>query len=410
MSRPRLIALLLLTASAVVAASWLRVWALATPAQVASADYTSTYVAATQWREGQSALLYDSHAQAVAAAPLGVRPQQFAGNRFVDPPLAAVVAAPFSLLSLDDSYRAWCLLQLLLVLAAVVVAARAAPWPKGLARSIPPAVSAVALAGSGTAVLMAQGQWDGFGALGLAAAYACWRRDRRGAGGAVLAATALLAKPHLALGLAAWALGRRDRRMLAGAAAGAGAVVAATILLAGPSALLAFLGAPAQASGVTPVRMLLSFTGLFASWLGDTPLTYVLAVAAGAAALAACVWLGARARRDGGALEVSLAAAAVLSLLAAPHLLGQDLALLAGPFIWTMASAASAEGAARWPGRATLVVLAGWIALNIAIRVDLGNYSAAPPGRVVPLVLLVAVAAGLGNRPRTLGGLSRSVG
>ena len=390
MASSRLIALLLAAGAAIVMSTWLRTWTSATPAQSDTADYSSTYVAATMWRQGQGSSLYSPAAQQASGSTLGLSGAQFRGNRFVDPPLAAVAAAPFSLLPLAAAYHAWGALQLLLMVAAVLVAARAAPWRRGRPLLAPAASCALALAGAGTAMLVLQGQWDGFATLGLAVAYACWRNERPFAGGTVLTATALLAKPHLALVLAAWMVGRRDRRMLWGAAAALVAVVLATLALAGPAALAGFVAAPVLSSGVTPVRMVLGFLGLFASWLGDPTAIYVLAAVAGLVACAAGVMLGDRTRRGRMSLEPSLAAAVVLSLLAAPHVLAQDLALLAAPFVWMAAYTTAPVRGAMWPGAGALIV--GWAALDLAIRADAGNYAAAPPGRLVPLVLLAGLA------------------
>jgi hypothetical protein len=171
----------------VVMISWLRVWADANPAQIGRADYTATYVAATQWRQGQGNLVYDRKAQLAAGARLGIAQVQL-GNPFVNPPSALPVAAPFSLLDLLSSYRAWSLAQLLLLIAAVVLVTRAAPWLRGVPAAVPIATGLLALAGAGAAMTVLQGQWDGVSALGLAAAYACWRGDRRATGGLVLAA------------------------------------------------------------------------------------------------------------------------------------------------------------------------------------------------------------------------------
>lgn len=395
-SRSRLIAVLAAVLAAAVMSTWLVTWARATPGQIASADYTPTYVAATAWRTGHGGSMYEPAQQAAEGRSLGLAGAQYAGNPFVDPPLAAVVAAPLSLLGLDASYRLWSLLQLGLVLAAVVITARAAPWPRGVPWATPWMAGALGLAGAGTAMLVLLGQWDGFSALGLAIAYASWRGDRRALGGAALAAGSLLAKPHLALVLAAWLLGRRDRRMLAGAAASAAGLGAATLLVAGPGAVIGFLTAPALSSSVTSPRMLIGFVGFFASWLGAGAPAYALAALAAGAAAAGGALLGSRARRDPGSLELSLAAAAVLSLLAAPHVLVQDLALLAPPLVWCLARAAAMDGAERWPGWRTGAVILGWVALDLAARADAGNYSSAPPGRLVPVVLTVAVGTGLG--------------
>ena len=391
MSRSRLIAQLVAGVAGVVIASWVSTWVHATPGQIAAADYTATYVAATEWRAGHGADLYDPGAQKAQGAALGLSGAQFAGNRFVDAPLAAVVAAPFSLVDLDASFRLWSLLQLGLVVVAVTLVVRHAPWPEHTPRPARFAAGAVAVAGAGTAMLFIEGQWDGFSALGLAFAYVSWRRNRPAVGGAALAVGMLLAKPHLAIVLVAWLLGRRDRRVLAGAGTGLAAVALATVVAVGPAGVVAALHAPLVSMGVTPVRMLLGFLGLFASWLGDAPAAYVLAIAAGCLAIAAGFRLGDATRRNPGTLDVSLAAATVLSLLAAPHLLAQDLVLLSVPLVWCLASAAAADGG-RWPGPRTVSLLAGWVVLDLAARADIGNYSAAPPGRLVPVVLIAVLA------------------
>lgn len=390
MPRSRLVALLVAGVAGVVIASWVSTWVHATPGQIAAADYTPTYVAATEWRAGHGADLYDPAAHKAQGAALGLNGAQFAGNRFVDAPLAAVVAAPFSLLDRDASFRLWSLLQLGLIIVAVTLVVRAAPWPEHTPRVARFAAGVAAVAGAGTAMLFIEGQWDGVSALGLALGYVSWRRNRPALGGAALAFGMLLAKPHLAIVLVAWLLGRRDRRMLAGAGAGLAAVALATVVAVGPAGVVAALRAPLLSMGVTPVRMLLGFLGLFASWLGDGPAAYALAIAAGCLAIVAGFRLGAAARRNPGTVELSLAAATVLSLLAAPHLLVQDLVVLSPPLVWCLARAAAADGE-RWPGPRTLALLAGWVVLDLAARADIGNYSAAPPGRLVPLVLIAAL-------------------
>lgn len=392
MSRSRVIAMLVAGVAGVVISSWVSTWVHATPGQIAAADYTPTYVAATQWRAGHGAGLYDPGAQSAQGASLGLNGAQFEGNRFVDAPLAAVVAAPFSLLGLDASFRVWSLLQLGLVVLAVTLVLRAAPWPETTPRPARVAAAAFAVAGAGTAMLFIEGQWDGVPALGLALAYVSWRGDRPALGGAALAAGMLLAKPHLAIVLLAWLLGRRDRRMLAGAGAGLAALALATLLVVGPAGIGAALRAPWLSMGVTPVRMLLGFLGLFASWLGEGPAAYALAIAAGCLALVAGFRMGAATRRDPRTLEVSLAAATLLSLLAAPHLLAQDLVVLSVPLVWCLARAAATDGD-RWPGARTLALLTGWVLLDLAARADIGNYSAAPPGRLVPVVLIATLGA-----------------
>lgn len=346
-------------------------------------DFSASYVAATVWLHGGN--LYDQaleHARLLALLPHGTR----VTLPFITPPLTAVLVAPLTHLGLATAYRVFSLLQLLLVGAAAVVAARNAPWPAGRPGLRAAAVlGALASTGASYALLLL-GQWDGVSALGLALAYAAWRRGREGRAGAWLIGSALLAKPHLALGLAVWLLARRNRRALIGAAAAAAAIVAASLLLAGPGSLTGWVGALRVSTSTSPLSSLAGLTGLFGSWIGNGAAVETAAAVCSVLALAVCWALGDRARRERGMLEPSLAGATALSLLAAPHLLTHDLALLVPALVWTVAWAASAA-----PTRLAPIAL-GWVLLSLAARVDFNQVSMAPPGRLTPIVLIAAGA------------------
>jgi hypothetical protein len=382
-------------------AGYAALWIGVSQANIGSADFTSTYVAGTLLREGHGATMYDQSLQAPLHAAL-IAPLQRGNLPFVNPPLSAVAAAPLTLLPLTAAYRIWQALQLLMLVLAVVVAARAAPWPASLRRrGVAGAAALAALAGTGTLSLGLLGQWDGFSALGLAAAYALWRRDDRFAGGAVLAATAAIAKPHLAIGLAALLLGWRDRRVLTGAAAGVVAVLLVSLLAVGPGGLGGFVDAARSDAGRWPLASMLGFTGLFGSWLGDGAATQLLAAAGSVLAVGGCLLLGRRLASGRSALEPCLAAATLLSLLASPHLLSHDLVLLAPVLVGLMGWAAVRDGMVPWPGAHTRAVLAGWVLLSLAAAVDLGSQAAAPPGRLVPWALLGLAGLLIWNlRPR----------
>jgi hypothetical protein len=160
-----------------------------------------------------------------------------------------------------------------------------------------------------------------------------------------------------------------------------------SLALVGPAGLSGFVSALGFAAGNTPAASTLGFPGLVASWLGSGGLAVALGLAGSIVALAGCVLLGARSRANRGALEVSLAGAAALSLLASPHLLPHDLVILAPVFAWCAARAAAADGS-PWPGVATIRVMAVWALLAVLTLVDTGNAAPAPPGRLVPLGLL----------------------
>jgi hypothetical protein len=372
----------------VLLAGYAALWIGVSQANIGTADFTSDYVAGTLLREGHGATMYDQSLQAPLHAAL-IAPLQRGNLPFANPPLSAVAAAPLTLLPLTAAYRIWQTLQLLMLVLAVVVAARAAPWPASLRnRGVAGAAALAALAGTGTLSLGLLGQWDGFSALGLAAAYALWRRGDRFAGGAVLAATAAIAKPHLAIGLAALLLGWRDRRVLAGAAAGVAAVLLVSLLAVGPGGLGGFVDAARSDAGRWPLASMLGFTGLFGSWLGDGAATQLLAAAGSVLAVGGCLLLGRRLAGSRSALEPCLAAATLLSLLASPHLLSHDLVLLAPVLVGLMGWAAVRDGLVPRPGAHTRAVLAGWVLLSLAAAVDLGSQAAAPPGRLVPWALL----------------------
>jgi hypothetical protein len=388
MSRPRPPVVAVAAFAAVVLAAYAALWTAVSVTNIDTADFTATYVAGTLLREGHGASMYDQTLEAslhdVLIAPLrrGTLP-------FPNPPLSAVVAAPVTLLPLTAAYRLWQALQLSMLALAVWVASRAAPWPACLRRSgAAGAAAIVAFAGIGTLSLGLLGQWDGFSALGLAAAYALWRRGGGFAGGAVLAATAAIAKPHLAIGLAALLLGWRDRRVLAGAAAGLAVVLLASLMAVGPGGLAGFVEAARSDAGRWPLASMLGFTGLFGSWLGNGAAAQLLAAGGSICATGGCLMVGRRLARDRTALEPCLAAATLLSLLASPHLLSHDLVLLAPVLVGLLGWAAVRDGTMPWPGPQTRAVLAGWVVLSLAIALDLGSQAAAPPGRLVPWALL----------------------
>jgi hypothetical protein len=75
-------------------------------------------------------------------------------------------------------------------------------------------------------------------------------------------------------------------------------------------------------------------------------------------------------------------------------MLAHDLVILAPVFAWCAARAATVDGNA-WPGTATLRVVGAWGILGLVAFLDTGNSAPAPPGRLVPLVLLAIGAAAL---------------
>lgn len=400
-SRVRLPAALLLVAAVVVLAHYAQVWAVVPAAAARTGDYAGTYAASTLWRTGHGGAMYDVAAQEAVSRAAGA-PANHLFIPFENPPLAAVLAAPVSLTDATTAYRLWSLLQAALLLAAIVLTARAAPWPARRPRLSALACGAVALGGFGTGLLLVEGQWDAIPALGLAAAYTGWRRGDRVVPGFVAGFTFAVAKPHLAVGLVAFMIGRRDWRGLAGAAAGAAGVALLGIAAAGPSATAGFVRALLQPVNSPPAQMQ-GATGLVGALLGGGLGPYALALTLAAVAVAAAGWLGTVTHRRPALLEPAFLGAMALSLWASPHLLGHDLALLAPPLTsalaWSMAR--DLTGARTWPGPASLALVAGWVALSLSSASDLGQGWVGAPGRLTPWVLLAGAAAlGIALRSR----------
>ena len=142
--------------SAALLVAYLVAWVRIDGLEIARSDFTSTYVGATLLREGHGSEMYDQSLQTVLHSELD--PADKGGNLpFVNPPLAAALAMPVSLLGLDAAYRVWSLVQLALLVVAVVVALRAAPI-QTLRRGQIAAIALLALASMGTWAMFIQGQ------------------------------------------------------------------------------------------------------------------------------------------------------------------------------------------------------------------------------------------------------------
>jgi hypothetical protein len=389
--RPRWFAAALIAVASIVLAHYVQVWAVV-PASIApTSDFAGTYVAATLLRTGHAAQIYDTGAEQRTLVESGA-PAGHDNIPFENPPAAAVVALPFSLLGAGAAWRAWSLLQLVLMATALLLVTRSAPWPAGLPRLSRTAVVMVALAGFGTGLLFLEGQWDGVSVLGLGAAYALWRHDRPAAAGFALGFTAAIAKPQLVIGIAAFMIGRRDWRAAGGALVGAAVSVVIGLLGAGPRALASFVTAIATPSN-SPTAQMQGTSGLFGSLLGHAPGVFLLAVGAGIAAAGVAGWLGSVAHRRPDLFEPALCGAVALSLFASPHLLGHDLTLLAPALIAGVAWLAGRPSERAWPGAATVGVLAAWVLLSLASAGDLAQNSVGLPGRATPWALLLTAAA-----------------
>ena len=221
--RPRWFAAALITVASIVLAHYAQVWAVV-PGIACADQRLRRHLRRldADSRPGTPEQIYDPAAERADARRRAGAPAGHDDIPFENPPAAAVVALPFSLLGAGAAWRAWSLLQLALMALSLLLVTRAAPWPASLPRLPRVAIVLVALAGFGTGLLFLEGQWDGVSVLGLACAYALWRREQaRCRPGFALGFTAAIAKPQLVIGIAAYMIGRRDWRALLGAILGA---------------------------------------------------------------------------------------------------------------------------------------------------------------------------------------------
>jgi hypothetical protein len=376
--------------------AYLGVWLRVDRLEVGHSDFVPTYVAGTLLREGHGASIYDTAAERPVYERLTPGDHLLTILPYMSPPAAAAVAAPLTLLDLPTAYRVWGLLQLLLLIGATVLVVRAAPWPATTTGAVRVACGGLALAGLGTGEALLLGQWDGMLALGLAVAYACWRRGRMATGAAVLGLAAGLTKPHLCLGLAALLLAWRDRRMILAGLAGVAATVVAGTLVAGPGAWLGMLHANTweATSTARPMTDLVGLVGVGGEIGGQGTAGRLIGYGLAALAVAVAFAVGRRTRGRPGLLEPALGCAVLLSLLAAPHILPHDMALLSPVIAWTLARLAGRDAAEGqgWPGRWGLRSVALLALLNGAVAVSLTSGRLIDPALVVPPCLLLGAA------------------
>ena len=367
---------------------------------IGRSDFTAFYVGGTLLREGDRASLYDESLQAPLHAGL-IAPDREGNLPFVDPPVAAALVLPVTLLGLGAAYRLWALVELATLALAVVIAAtqvrarasRASRWAAGLA----------ALAGVGTLFATVQAQWTPVLALGLAVAYWSWQRsDERSSrsaalGAAGLVACALVGKPQLALGLFAFMAGWRRRDVLLGGLAALAVVAAASFALVGVAGIAGLARIVAGSTTRWDPHQMLGVSGVAAAIAGGGTAAVALGAALSLAACGAACVLGSRVRRDQSRLPVALAGAAALSLLAAPHAYLDDLAVLAPAVAWCLTATVNASasgGGSRWRSPHA-VALAVWVAVNAAAICDLAAQGRLPIGPVSSYALALAGAAAL---------------
>jgi len=359
--------------------AYVLIWARLPTADIDRSDFTSSYVAGLLLRHPGGAAVYNAATQ-TALRDLVIAPVRNGTVPFVDAPPAAVLVAPVTWLGLVGAYRLWTALSLALLVLAVVVAVRTAPWPEATPRIWRIAAGTAALASLGTWTLLLQGQWTSLTALGLALAYRDWRHGHEIRGAVILVLAAGVAKPHLALGLAAFLLGWGRRRVILGAIGGVAGLAVVSLVAVGTTGVLAFAGLATAQGGAWDLRRMLSFIAIPGSIAGNGTISEAIGLAGTAAACVVAWRLGALARRHPDRFDRALIAASVLSLLGAPHAYAQDLVMLAPVLIWAMAIAAERR----------IAVMSLWAVITAAAFVDFIDGGAFPPGQLAAWALIAA--------------------
>lgn len=410
MSDPLRVPRVILAASLALLVAYLVIWSQISRVDVGRSDFTSFYVGGTLLRAGDGADLYNEAAQQPVHSRL-IAPDQEPNLPFVNPPVAAAVVLPATLMPLPAAFRLWALLELAVLTLAVVLTIRAVTWPPETPGLWKAAVGAAALASMGTWTVLMQAQWTPILALGIAIAYSQWKRDRLLAGSMVLIVAAGMAKPQLAIGIVAFMLGWRGRRVVIGGLLGAMALGVVCLALVGWSGISGFAGILATSTTRWDLRNMLSFVGVVGALFGNGVGAHVVGVIASVVACAAAYWLGTVVRRDLTRLDAALAGAVVLSLLAAPHAYSDDLVMLAPAAVIGVAVAARRWQAGRSMqlGVPVAIVLGVWALTSVAAFTDLTDAASFPPGQLTgwALVLGAAVAIIASRAPRLPSPLSQ---
>jgi hypothetical protein len=359
--------------------AYVLIWVRLPTTDIDRSDFTSSYVAGLLLRHDGGAAVYNLATQTALRNQL-IAPVRNGEVPFVDGPPAAALVAPVTLLSLTAAYRLWTALSLLILALAVVIAVRSAPWPATTPKLWRAAAGMVAMGSFGTWTLLIQGQWSSLTALGLALAYRDWRHGHHARGAVILVLAAGVAKPHLALGLAAFLIGWRQRRVILGAVAGLGGLAVASVAVVGTAGVMAFAGLATAQGGAWDLGRMLSFIAIPGAIAGNGTASEVIGLCGTAVACVIAWALGDLARRHPERFDRALIAAAVLSLLGAPHAYAQDLVMLAPVLIWAIALA----------GERRIAVVGIWTLISAAAVVDLIDGGAFPPGPLAAWTLIIA--------------------
>lgn len=289
-----------------------------------SADFTFYYAAATLVREGHPAAVYQQ--PALDAAIRAAAPDSAVDRRLpFNLPLGAILPlVPLTFMPLDLAFRAWQLIDVVILLAGLLLLQRVHPIGRAGA-----AVGALALAATVPVwALLSEAQLTPLPTLGGALVIATLRLDQPwlALGGGML----LAIKPHfLPVYLVMLVAARRWRALLA-ASAGAGALLLSSLAAGGFGGIRAMVENALATGQRVPVRLTEAWTGILAHAIPSTLITPVsLGLYLGTLGVLAVLAL--QAARRGGLPIALIVLMAWIGMLSTPHVLPHDLLLLAPP-------------------------------------------------------------------------------
>jgi alpha-1,2-mannosyltransferase len=299
--------------------------------QLKGRDFAFFYTLGHLVNTGQVSRMYDMDAEHEVRAELV---PASASDAFASayPPQTALAFAPFARLPYGLAFATWMLVTAVVYFAGVLIALRRSRLDRTL-------VMAAAAAFPPFWNLMLGGQSTSLPLLGVTLGWLALSRGASLTAGAALGLIAI--KPQLGLVLVVVTLWNREWRLIAGAALSIGAQLGLACVLMGGDIVVRYFRLFADAGHLRQLLQPHAYQVQSIQALADL-LPAALRLPAwmiGAAALAA---IAARTWNRVASLEVRLAIVTLASVLASPHLLVYDLALVALPLIWIGAFCQSA--------------------------------------------------------------------
>lgn len=376
----------LLASGLAVATIWIRLlsaavdsgWVTEHTGTVLGRDLGAFTGAASLLADGRAVEMYDP-------APFEAR--GFAG--FVNPPFFAVAFLAIRSVGFPALWVAWTAASIAAVVGACALLGARRPW----------LVATAVLFTIPMLVDVRLGQTAAFAALAVAVIYRLLAADRPRLAGIVAASLAY--KPQYLVGFAVWWLvDRRRRPALAACTVVVAAVIAASAITM-TGAWEAFFDRLASLTGQYAEAPVIQFTAwhtvsALLPWLGDAAVTIVWLVAA----LLVLILQAAFVRRAGGSLEAMVAAAVVVPLLVAPHVLVYDWVLLVVPLV--LLGRAFPGRRETWLAMAAVLAAAAFVAAPIAALAD------GTVGVAIPIAYPVLAACSFGGARVVIGEVERS--